>query len=199
MRAADGEVAERDAQRQFAQAQLERRAERALVVAVDDDERRADRPAHVIAGSERRERRRGEVAHERRLSTRGFIRQGSVVLVTTEVQGIRESYEVTFGDVEALRAYVTELAGPDEADAAERLLGQLAMLGQQQNGHGPDENMRFTPVPAAAGLANRVMEALRTEGQVRMGSRRWRLQRARLSRASNRRFAPGRSPGEGAS
>jgi hypothetical protein len=122
-----------------------------------------------------------------------------VVLVTTEVQGIRESYEVTFGDVEALRAYVTELAGPDEADAAERLLGQLAMLGQQQNGHGPDENMRFTPVPAAAGLANRVMEALRTEGQVRMGSRRWRLQRARLSRASNRRFAPGRSPGEGAS
>jgi hypothetical protein len=119
--------------------------------------------------------------------------------VTSEVQGIRESYEVTIGDVEALRAYVTELAGPDEAEAAERLLGQLAMLGQQENGLGPATKLSFTPVPAAAGLAHRAMEALRTEGQVRMGSRRWRLQRARLSRASNRRFAPGRSPGEGAS
>ena len=127
------------------------------------------------------------------------MRRGSVVLVSAEVLGIRESYEVTLGDVEALRAYVTELAGPDEADAAERLLGQLAMLGQQQNGCGPNERVRFTPVPAAAGLAHRVMEALHTEGQVRMGSRRWRLQRARLSRASNSRFAPGRSPGEGAS
>ena len=117
------------------------------------------------------------------------------------MQGIRESYEVTAGDVEALRAYVTELAGPDEADAAERLLGQLAALGglQNGNGHGSPELLRFTPVPAAAGLAHRAMEALRTEGQVRVGSRRWRLQRSRLSRASNRRLAPGRSPGEGAS
>jgi hypothetical protein len=115
------------------------------------------------------------------------------------VQGLRETYEVTPADVEALRAYVTDLAGPDEADAAERLLGQLAMLGQSQNGHGPPKALRFTPVPVGAGLARRAMEALRTEGQVRVGSRRWRLQRARLSRASNRRFAPGRSPGEGAS
>jgi hypothetical protein len=115
------------------------------------------------------------------------------------VQAIRESYEVTTGEVEALRAYVTELAGPDEFDAAERLLGQLAALGQHQNGDGPAEKLRFTPVPAAAGLAHRAMEALRTEGHVRVGSRRWRLQRARLSRASNRRFAPGSSPGEGAS
>jgi hypothetical protein len=115
----------------------------------------------------------------------------------TSVQG--QTYEVTLGDVEALRAYVTELAGPDEFDAAERLLGQLAALGQLQNGDGPAEKLRFTPVPAAAGLAHRAIEALRTEGQVRVGSRRWRLQRARLSRASNRRFAPGRSPGDGAS
>ena len=93
----------------------------------------------------------------------------------------------------------TELAGPDEADAAERLLGQLAALAQHQRRQRPSELLRFTPVPAGAGLAHRAMEALRTEGQVRMGSRRWRLQRARLSRASNRRFAPGRSPGEGAS
>jgi hypothetical protein len=115
------------------------------------------------------------------------------------VQGVREIYEVTPADVEALRAYVTELADPDDADAAERLLGQLAMLGQQHNGHGPPEKLRFTPVPQAADLARRAMEALRMEGQVRVGSRRWRLQRARLSRASNRRFAPGRSPGDGAS
>jgi hypothetical protein len=118
---------------------------------------------------------------------------------TPEVPGIRESYEVTAGEVEALRAYVTELAGADELAAAERLLGQLAALGQHQNGDGPAESLRFTPVPAAAGLAHRAMEALRTEGQVRVGSRRWRLQRARQSRASNRRFAPGSSPGEGAS
>ena len=114
------------------------------------------------------------------------------------MQAIRESYEVTTGEVEALRAYVTELAGPDEFDAAERLLGQLAALGQHQNGDRPAEKLRFTPVPAAAGLARRAMEALRTEGHVRVGSRRWRLQRSRPSRASKRRFAPGRSPGEGA-
>jgi hypothetical protein len=115
------------------------------------------------------------------------------------VQGTRDSYEVTAGDVDALRAYVTELAGPDEADAAERLLGQLAALGQLRDGDRRSDLLRFTPVPAGAGLARRAIEALRTEGQVRMGTRRWRLQRARLSRASNRRFAPGRSPGEGAS
>jgi hypothetical protein len=111
------------------------------------------------------------------------------------VQGTRESYEVTVGDVHALRAYVTELAGPDEEDAAERLLGQLAALANHHDG----DLLRFTPVPAGAGLARRSMEALRTEGQVRVGSRRWRLQRARLSRASKRRFAPGSSPGERAS
>ncbi len=113
------------------------------------------------------------------------------------MQGTRESYEVTVGDVHALRAYVTELAGPDEENAAERLLGQLAALANHHDGDG--DLLRFTPVPAGAGLARRSMEALRTEGQVRVGSRRWRLQRARLSRASKRRFAPGSSPGEGAS
>jgi hypothetical protein len=115
------------------------------------------------------------------------------------VQGTRESYEVTQGDAEALRAYVAELAGPDEEEAAERLLGQLAALTQHRDGAGRSQPLRFTPVPAASGLARRAMEALRTEGQVRVGSRRWRLQRARLSRASNRRFAPGSSPGDGAS
>ncbi len=46
------------------------------------------------------------------------------------VQGTRASYEVTVGEVEALRAYVTELAGPKESEAAERMLGQLAALAQ---------------------------------------------------------------------
>jgi hypothetical protein len=115
------------------------------------------------------------------------------------VQGARESYEVTVGDVESLRVYVTELARPDEAEAAERLLGQLAALAHHQDGNGRAEMLRFTPVPSAAGLARRAVEALRNEGHVRMGSRRWRVQRSRPSRASNRRFAPGRSPGEGAS
>jgi hypothetical protein len=111
------------------------------------------------------------------------------------VQG--QSYEVTAGEVEALRAYVSELAAPQEADAAERLLGQLAALGQHRNGG--VGLVRFTPVPAASALAARALEALRSEGQVRIGRRRWRLQRSRPSRASKRRFAPGSSPGDGAS
>jgi hypothetical protein len=113
------------------------------------------------------------------------------------VQRESATYEVTVGEVDALRAYVTEQAGPDEAEAAERLLGQLAALAQLRAGSG--ERLQFTPVPAGRALAARAMEALRSEGDVRMGSRRWRLQRSRPARASNRRFAPGRSPGDGAS
>ena len=115
------------------------------------------------------------------------------------VQGTRATYEVTVGEVEALRAYVSELAGPDEADAAERLLGQLAALAHHQDGNARAEDLRFTPVPAAAALAARAVEALRTEGDVRIGGRRWRLHRARPARASKSRLAPGRSPGDDAS
>jgi hypothetical protein len=115
------------------------------------------------------------------------------------VQGTRTTYEVTVAEVGALRAYVEEQAGPDEAEAAERLLGQLAALAHHQDGSGAAETIAFTPVPAAAALAARAMDALRSEGEVRMGSRRWRLQRAKPSRASKRRFAPGSSPGDGAS
>jgi len=124
----------------------------------------------------------------------GFRGTASVI-----VQGTRATYEVTVGEVEALRAYVAEQAGPEDAEAAERLLGQLAALAQHQDGNRAADTVLFTPVPAAAGLAARALDALRTEGDVRMGSRRWRLQRAKRSSASNRRFAPGRSPGEGAS
>jgi hypothetical protein len=113
------------------------------------------------------------------------------------VQGIRATYDVTVGEIEALRAYVAEQAGPDDAEAAERLLGQLAALAQLRAGSG--ERVRFTPVPAGRTLAAGAIEALRSEGEVRMGSRRWRLQRSRTSRASKRRFAPGSSPGDGAS
>jgi CRP-like cAMP-binding protein len=115
------------------------------------------------------------------------------------VQGTRATYEVTVGEVEALRAYVAELAGPHDADAAERLLGQLAALAQHQDGNSRGDVLRFTPVPAARGLAARAMDALRSEGDVRMGGRRWRLHRPRPSKASKMRLAPGRSPGEGAS
>jgi hypothetical protein len=115
------------------------------------------------------------------------------------VQGTHARYEVTVGEMEALRAYVAEQAGPDDAEAAERLLGQLAALAHHQDGNGDGETVAFTPVPAGRALAARAMEALRSEGEVRIGSRRWRLQRTKTSRASKRRFAPGRSPGEGAS
>ena len=115
------------------------------------------------------------------------------------VRGNGTTYEVTVGEVDALRAYVSELAGPGDEDAAERLRGQLAALAQHQDGNGPADVLRFTPVPAAEALAARAVDALRSEGHVRIGTRRWRLQRPRPSRASKRRFAPGRSPGEGAS
>jgi hypothetical protein len=122
-----------------------------------------------------------------------------VVVSEAIVLGTRASYEITVGEVQALRAYVAELAAPKEADAAERLLGQLAALAQHQDGNGGADLVRFTPVPAASGLAARAVDALRSEGHVRMGGRRWRLHRSRPSRASKMRFTPGRSPGEGAS
>jgi hypothetical protein len=114
------------------------------------------------------------------------------------VQGTRATYEVTVGEVEALRAYIAEQAGPEEADAAERLLGQLATLAQHQAGT-DREQVEFSPAPASAALAARAMDALRTEGDVRMGGPRWRLQRPRSSSASKSRLAPGKSPGDAAS
>ena len=60
---ADREVAEADAQRKRTQAQHELCAPRALEVGVDDDERRAGRPAHVVAGRDGRRRRGAQVAH----------------------------------------------------------------------------------------------------------------------------------------
>ena len=105
------------------------------------------------------------------------------------------TYELTTSEVNALPGYVAELAEPREAEAAERLLGQLAALAQNRDGG----VLRFTPVPAASALAARAVDALRGEGLVRVGGRRWRIHRSRPSRASNSRFAPGRSPGEGAS
>jgi hypothetical protein len=132
-------------------------------------------------------------------------RSGATSVCPAHPGGIRNGivhetrYEVTVGEVEALRAYVAELARPQEAGAAERLLGQLAALAQHRRGNTDEELFRFTPVPAASALAARALEALRSEGHVSMGGRRWRLYRARPSRASKMRFAPGSSVGEGAS
>ena len=126
----------------------------------------------------------------------GLPRRRAAWYPTGSVQGTHTSYEVTAGEVEALRAYVAEQAGPGDAEAAERLLGQLAALEQHR---GARECCASRPVPAARGLAERAIDALRSEGDVRMGGRRWRLQRSRPSRASKSRLAPGRSPGDGAS
>jgi hypothetical protein len=115
------------------------------------------------------------------------------------VQGQEGSHAVTVGEVLALRAYVAELAGPDEFAVAERLLGQLAALARHNEGAPDDAVVEFTPVPAAVELAARALEALRGEGRVRIGGRRWRLYVPRPSRASKIRFAPGNSPGDGAS
>jgi hypothetical protein len=115
------------------------------------------------------------------------------------VKRTRAPNEVTVGELRALPAYVSEHAGPEDAAAAERLLGQLAALGHHHAVAGAADVVRFTPVPAAAELAGRALEALRTEGDVRIGGRRWRLHRSSAPSASKRRFTPGRSPGEGAS
>jgi hypothetical protein len=111
----------------------------------------------------------------------------------------RATYEVTVAELRALRSYVAELARPHEAAAAERLLGQLAALAHHHAVAGSADLLRFTPVPAGTELAGRAFEALRTEGDVRMGGRRWRLHRPRSAKASKSRLAPGRSPGEGVS
>src|SRR4051794_17159015 len=71
---ADGEVAERHAQRQPPQAVLERRAERALEVRVDDDERRVLRAADVVLGREGRQRCRAEAAQTAAASRASKIR-----------------------------------------------------------------------------------------------------------------------------
>src|SRR5215211_4119483 len=109
---------------------------------------------------------------------------------TTNPRGTRNNgvdgtpYELTTSEVDALPAYVAELAEPREAEAAERLLGQLAGLAQHR-----DSGVRhFTPVPAASALAARAVEALRGEGHVRIGGRRWRIQRSSPSSASNSRL-----------
>ena len=59
------EVPEADAHRVLAQLQLERRAVRALVVAVDDDQPSV--PAHMIGGADRRQRGGAEVVRSERV------------------------------------------------------------------------------------------------------------------------------------
>lgn len=143
--------------------------------------------------------RRRPGARTRASRRRRFAAPLLVVSHSATVQRARQTYAVTAYEVEALRAYVAELAGPQEAEAAERLLGQLAALARHQAGKDRGAELRFTPVPLASALAARAIEALRSEGHVRIGERRWRLHRSRPSRASKSRFAPGSSPGEDAS
>ena len=57
MRGPDREVAERDADRERREAQLERGAERALVVAVDEHDRAVAGAAHVIVRADGRDGR----------------------------------------------------------------------------------------------------------------------------------------------
>jgi hypothetical protein len=63
--ALDGEVTERDAQRQRAQPHLDGGAERALVVAVDDRRGRVRGSPDVVVGAERRYRCGAEVGQAR--------------------------------------------------------------------------------------------------------------------------------------
>src|SRR3954447_13260337 len=74
MARAHREVAEGDAQREPAQARLERGAERAFEVRVDDDERRVLGPPDVVCGPEGRQRCRAEAAQTVAASSASKIR-----------------------------------------------------------------------------------------------------------------------------
>jgi hypothetical protein len=90
-------------------------------------------------------------------------------------QVVRRSpaYRVQLSELSDLRLVIVEHAQPDEVQAAERLLGQLATLETQrrQRPRGAT-SVEFTPPPASAPLARRAIAQLRAGW--RIGHRRHR-------------------------
>ena len=142
---ADREVPERDPQRQLAQPQLERRAERALVVAVDDHQARRLRPPHVIGGADGRERCGAEVAQaacraRRRSGSRRAGRRASRPRSSTRPRrrgrsaparaaGSRRGADAERAAGGALGLEVRELLDLDAELLLERLLGAGRVAG----------------------------------------------------------------------
>jgi hypothetical protein len=85
-------------------------------------------------------------------------------------------FAVRLGELGALQARVVELAGPDERDCAERLLGQLAGLSANAGGQTDDAPVEFVPIPLCQDLAQRALESLDSPpfGGGRFRRRRWR-------------------------
>jgi hypothetical protein len=75
------EVAERDTHRQNPQPHLRRRAERALVVAVDDDQARALGAADVVLGTDRFERGGAEIGQTPANASKIRFAPGSSLIV----------------------------------------------------------------------------------------------------------------------
>jgi hypothetical protein len=61
------------------------------------------------------------------------------------------------------RAAVIECTHPDEREACERLLGQLAFLESGPGGTTGADEVTFSAPPASAALARRALERMRTE------------------------------------
>jgi hypothetical protein len=74
------EVAERDTHRQLPQPHLGRRAERALVVAVDDDQQGAVGPADMVVGADRLERSGAEIGQAPNASKIRFAPGSSLIV-----------------------------------------------------------------------------------------------------------------------
>ena len=67
---------------------------------------------------------------------------------------------VTLGEIAAFRVRISEMTRADEADCAERLLGQIAALEAHAEGRAPDHEIEFRPHPTCVDLAERAMAAL---------------------------------------
>ena len=204
MRAADGEVAERDAQRQR-RAGAARARRRTGTRSRRRRRRAARRPARGRGrpGPTRRERRGRQVAHGAQATAARRFRPGTgrwYVGCSGSCRGLGTATRSRSARSRRCAPTSTEQAGPRggrRRRAAARAARRARAAPRRQRParaaalHAGARPRRRSP--------HRAMDALRSEGDVRMGSRRWRLQRARPSRASKRRFAPGRSPGDGAS
>jgi hypothetical protein len=70
------------------------------------------------------------------------------------------SYHLGLAALDQLPRHVIAQASPEEAEVAERLLGQLASLHVHSQSRARDLPLTFRPAPATADLAARALAAL---------------------------------------
>jgi hypothetical protein len=74
-----------------------------------------------------------------------------------------EPLTVRASELTRYRAAVIECTHPDEREACERLLGQLAFLESGRGGTTGADEVTFSAPPDSAALARRALERMRTE------------------------------------